>query len=503
MLLLACGLATTEMLQCEVLGPTLGKVGNLDLLIKSHWYKCSMLLDGHYLNITLDDDIDMISSQGDTDIIIPMDVPPGRREVVVNKSLENGGLGISIKGGIENKMPILISKIFPGMAADLTGRLHVGDAILSVDGHDLREATHDDAVRVLKNTGPQVKLEVKYLKEVTPYFLKATLLSSIGWDGLETFLISEASRRPPASPRADSRSIPLHFCLVSRQCVSGEEAARCFEVFSPDQKASCVFRAESVAAAADWSSNIAAAVRETFSEAALLAGKSLGCGVARIGWGRVQQQDPVTSHSSDSSFDSGTSSGGGWTQVLLALTDSHLVWWEGVPLTPHQWSMPLKGLRLIQTRLVNHRTAVYQAEQYCICLRHGGEEGVTCHVISLDSKSDQAAWATRIVASTLAAARRVKKWVTQVTYKGRLCDLSVDTDEGFSLKEAGTEALVFTKPFSELVTSSDDGARLLWLEFRKTGEEEFDLGRNPKPLVFVIHTFLSAKIQQLTDSSRG
>ena len=39
------------------------QVGSLDLLIKSHWYKCSMLLDGHYLNITLDDDIDMISSQ--------------------------------------------------------------------------------------------------------------------------------------------------------------------------------------------------------------------------------------------------------------------------------------------------------------------------------------------------------------------------------------------------------------------------------------------------------
>jgi hypothetical protein len=45
---------------------------------------------------------------------------------------------LGVSGGIENKMPILISKIFPGMAADLTGRLHVGDAILSVDGHDLR-----------------------------------------------------------------------------------------------------------------------------------------------------------------------------------------------------------------------------------------------------------------------------------------------------------------------------------------------------------------------------
>ena len=79
-------------------------------------------MEGLHLGITLDDDIDIITSQGDTDITIPSDVPPGRREVVVNKSGESGGLGISIKGGVENKMPILISKIFPGMAADLTGQ---------------------------------------------------------------------------------------------------------------------------------------------------------------------------------------------------------------------------------------------------------------------------------------------------------------------------------------------------------------------------------------------
>ena len=82
-----------------------------------------MSLEGLYLGITLDDDIDIITSQGDTDITIPNDVPPGRREVLVSKSGESGGLGISIKGGVENKMPILISKIFPGMAADLTGDL--------------------------------------------------------------------------------------------------------------------------------------------------------------------------------------------------------------------------------------------------------------------------------------------------------------------------------------------------------------------------------------------
>lgn len=39
---------------------------------------------------------------------------------------EGHGLGISIKGGRENKMPIIISKIFKGMAADLTEQLFVG-----------------------------------------------------------------------------------------------------------------------------------------------------------------------------------------------------------------------------------------------------------------------------------------------------------------------------------------------------------------------------------------
>ena len=35
----------------------------LDLLIKSHWYKCSVSLEGAHLGITLDDDIDIITSQ--------------------------------------------------------------------------------------------------------------------------------------------------------------------------------------------------------------------------------------------------------------------------------------------------------------------------------------------------------------------------------------------------------------------------------------------------------
>lgn len=45
---------------------------------------------------------------------------------------KNGGLGLSIKGGAEHKLPILISKIYKDQAADITGQLFVGDAIIKV-----------------------------------------------------------------------------------------------------------------------------------------------------------------------------------------------------------------------------------------------------------------------------------------------------------------------------------------------------------------------------------
>ncbi|NXM18139.1 SNTB2 protein, partial [Ploceus nigricollis] len=68
--------------------------------------------------------------------------PGGVRRVRVVKA-EAGGLGISIKGGRENRMPVLISRIFPGLAAERSGALRLGDAILAVNGVDLRDATHD------------------------------------------------------------------------------------------------------------------------------------------------------------------------------------------------------------------------------------------------------------------------------------------------------------------------------------------------------------------------
>lgn len=150
-----------------------GRSGLLETHVRGQWYRVFVTLEDDYLSITLDEsyentttlngtlnnNIETPSGLSDTPDV-PDSVANQKRSVRVIKS-DNNGLGISIKGGKENKMPILISKIFKGMAADQTEQLYVGDAILSVNGEDLREATHDEAVRALKRAGKVVELEGK------------------------------------------------------------------------------------------------------------------------------------------------------------------------------------------------------------------------------------------------------------------------------------------------------------------------------------------------------
>lgn len=101
-----------------------------------------------------------------------------------------GGLGLSIKGGAEHKLPILISRIYKNQAADQTGELFVGDAIIKgfknclcyiqieinffslVNGEYITACCHDDAVNILRNAGDLVVLTVKHYRAATPFLQK-------------------------------------------------------------------------------------------------------------------------------------------------------------------------------------------------------------------------------------------------------------------------------------------------------------------------------------------
>jgi len=74
------------------------------------------------------------------------------------------GLGFNIVGG-EDGEGIFVSFILAGGPADLSGELRRGDQILSVNGTDLRLATHEEAAQALKRAGDNVEIFAQYRPE--------------------------------------------------------------------------------------------------------------------------------------------------------------------------------------------------------------------------------------------------------------------------------------------------------------------------------------------------
>ncbi|KAM3929325.1 protein scribble homolog isoform 4-T4 [Leptodactylus fuscus] len=77
------------------------------------------------------------------------------------------GLGFSIAGGVGSTpyrvgdTGIFISRIAEGGAAHRDGSLRVGDRVLSINGVDMTEARHDQAVTLLTSTSPTITLLVE------------------------------------------------------------------------------------------------------------------------------------------------------------------------------------------------------------------------------------------------------------------------------------------------------------------------------------------------------
>ena len=252
--------------ECDIKMAATTRSGLLEIYVKDHWRKCLANLDDSLLTLNIEEEP---STNGEvssapttprtpTSPESTADEPP---EAVANQvrtirviKQDVGGLGISIKGGKENRMPILISKIFKGLAADQTESLYIGDAILAVNGEDLRNATHDEAVRALKRAGREVDLTVKYVKEVTPYFHRTASEDS---NNANTNGTSEAPTNlvngDGKSNFCEVKNITLKLCFITRHVdPSLEGANKAFEIFNPDGRSACVLKCKDPGQANQW-----------------------------------------------------------------------------------------------------------------------------------------------------------------------------------------------------------------------------------------------------------
>ncbi|KAG9344206.1 hypothetical protein JZ751_010875, partial [Albula glossodonta] len=86
---------------------------------------------------------------------------------------QRGSLGISIAGG-KGSLPykerdegVFISRVAKGGPAEKAG-IHIGDRVLEVNGIDMQEVTHHEAVTALRNAGNCVKMKVLRERNVCP-----------------------------------------------------------------------------------------------------------------------------------------------------------------------------------------------------------------------------------------------------------------------------------------------------------------------------------------------
>ncbi|CAB1313929.1 unnamed protein product [Coregonus sp. 'balchen'] len=370
------------------------------------------------------------SRHGETSINLESGASEAVRKVRVVKQ-ESGGLGISIKGGRENRMPILISKIFPGLAADQSRALRVGDAILSVNGNDLREATHDLAVQALKKAGKEVTLEVKYIREVSPLFKKPSLVADLPWDGVRpqspNFSGSEDSGSPKHSGAKDRKIILLKMCFISRNLTMPDLENRLMELHSPDGQHTVVMRCKDGPSAHSWftaiHTNIAALLPQTLVHINSYLGSSTTGShpqLKHISWLAEQVQLDGGRHQ--------------FRPIVMALTEKDIL------LLVHSGSA---------------RSSPAQGADLVFATRTGTGRGIESHV-----------------------------------FRG----FTVTREPG----ESAGGAVLYRYPFEKLKMSADDGIRNLYLDFGgPEGEMVFDLHSGPKPMVFVLHSFLSAKLTRL------
>ncbi|KAK7147664.1 hypothetical protein R3I94_010247 [Phoxinus phoxinus] len=509
-----------------VCGNRVQKSACLEVLVRERWHAVLASLSDESLTLSCEDpatdtsvNLNGITTNGSydqtdptnspkagvwtpfTDSQVPEAIANRKRCVKVIKQ-EVGGLGISIKGGKENKMPILISKIFKGLAADQTQALYVGDAILSVNGINLRDATHDEAVQVLKKAGREVMLEVKYMREATPYVKKGSPVSEIGWEtpppesprlGSPHFDIPSP---PSLSLQGDRRYIALKMCYITRSMTVPDPENRQIELHSSDAKHTIVMRHTDTASAQTWFTLMQTAITnltsKVISELREHAGRHSIAGsreIRYLGWLAEKTESERQC----------------WKPVLVMLTEKDLLLFDSMPRMREQWLSPTHTYPLLATRLVHSgpdKGSPQPGGELSFATRTGTRLGIEAHLFRAETCKDLSLWTRHIVTGCHASAEMIKEVTTSCMYQGQDCRLVIHYEQGFSVIADGDDSslaqTLFSYPFEKLKMSADDGVRILYLDFGgNEGEIQLDLHSCPKPIVFILHSFLSAKIARL------
>ncbi|CAI2725335.1 unnamed protein product [Schistosoma spindalis] len=236
------GLAATSGLK---LGDKLLEVNGVSLINVEHNVAVAALrANTNYFRILVGRDIQMSTKTDNYKIIPPMlsetklnlsTQSPQVTGIINTKEIpefihctlhrELNGLGFSIAGGQGSLPPTLdneaiyISKITEGGAAHKQGQLRIGDQIISINGVDIRNARHDEAISLLTSSNDSVDLELlRYNPDTTDNLDSLPKTSPNGFVTSSSILTVKRSNNPQNMTKAtDLTNTDSH---ISEKCDS-------------------------------------------------------------------------------------------------------------------------------------------------------------------------------------------------------------------------------------------------------------------------------------------
>uniref|UniRef100_A0A8B9NWI3 Syntrophin beta 2 n=1 Tax=Apteryx owenii TaxID=8824 RepID=A0A8B9NWI3_APTOW len=339
---------------------------------------------------------------------------------------------------------------------------------------------------------------LKFMREVTPYIKKPSLVSDLPWDGAAPQSPSLSGSEDSGSPKhhggaKDRKVIPLKMCFAARNLSMPDLENRLIELHSPDSRNTLILRCKDTATAHSWftalHTNIAALLPQVLAELNATLGTTNTTGsskeVKHIAWLAEQVGDEPQ-----------------WRPVLMAVTEKDLLLYDSMPWTRDAWASPCHSYPLVATRLVHSgsgRRSPCPGSELTFATRTGSRQGIEMHVFRVETHRDLSSWTRILVQGCHAAAELIKEVSVGCTFNGQEVKLCIHYESGFTIaREETGGSVLFRYPYEKLKMSADDGIRNLYLDFGgPEGELALDLHSCPKPIVFVLHTFLSAKVTRM------
>ncbi|EFA11248.1 Gamma-1-syntrophin-like Protein [Tribolium castaneum] len=440
--------------------------------------------------------------------LVPLESKPlnAKERMVQIRRQKVGGLGLSIKGGAEHKLPILISRIYKNQAADQTGELFVGDAIIKVNGEYITACPHDDAVNILRNAGDLVVLTVKHYKAATPFLQKqedkesqqtdsnsdekeasdeSLRLTTNSTSSRPSSIYSE-SEQEPQTRWVDIVTLPLMMAYVTRY-IFGTDKLRpnAFEVRGLNGVSTGIIHCDDSAILSQWLKYITDNIIGLTNLQMKLYNRNFSVSdrIEYMGWvneGVLNNNQPWQNYK----------------PRFFALKGTDLMLFDAPPLNVMDWSKCPLMFKVYQTmfRVVKDSENVDE-RQHCFLVQTSGQDS---RYFSVETRQELLKIENAWHCSVCTAVMKLGNKTFTVSCNGKTAGLTLDWNLGFSLHEGDSKTPVWQYKFSQLRGSSDDGKSKLKLHFQDAESRAIDTKELEcsilQSLLFCMHAFLTAKV---------